>query len=410
MNHGKRILAALLPALVALTACASSPKPPPPKQQTIIRMAGYDQDPLMKELIQAYQTKHPDVQFDMLSLGQFSYSELQTAITDAKVDLLPGFAVADLADLSLLQPLDRFVQMDSFDFTPLGGLESLQYNGRLYAMPWQLSPLVLMYNRDLIDQAKVTFPDRPITWEQFRDLARQLTHGEGNEKIWGFHDPVIVYSLEVFIRSNAATADWWSDQEAVRKGYQTFAEMILQDQSSPKAPPIDANGRPTTAPDQGFAAGKAALTIGALYSLAALDSATPPRGVTFLPVPAGKPPLGLARPQSISVGANAQNLDAAWAFVRFLVGPEAAAIIANHGIIPAYRTPDIAELWLRSRPGTPEALKSLATMDLKLLRDNDPSVPNRLNEWIRICGYDAFTGAVSWQDAFARYTTRAPAK
>lgn len=398
MFRCKRIFAVLLMlSLLVLPGCSK----PAAKEGVTLRMAGLQGLPMSKELVAGFQAKHPGVQFENVPLTNAGVGELTSLLKDGKVDILPGYAAVHLAEQ--LQPLDRFLQKDNFDLKPLGRLEDLSYNGRMFEMPFFLMPFVLQYNQDLVSQAGVAIPDKPMTWDEFRDTARKLTSGQGNDRIWGFHPLVISYSLEIYIRENATNEKWWNDATAVRGGYKLFAEMIWNDKSCPPAPALDEFGRPTYDPNLGFPAGKAALTIEQFVTPAQLSRGDLKLGATLLPVPKGKEAMGIARPYTLSIAGNSAHTEEAWQFLRYIAGPEGAAIIAKAGFIPAYRTPDTMALWMQAQPAPPVGLKPLATMPLRLLRDNDPTIPNHENEIIRMQAYEAFTGARSWEAAFDNY-------
>lgn len=393
----------LLMALLLLTACSTPFQPAP----TMIRMAIAGNNPIMQDLIKAFQSKDPSIKVETVPLGA-SWAEVASLVGSGSVDVLAGYGALDLAVANLLEPLDRFQQKDNFDIASLGRLGDLQYKGRLYELPVMLSPFVLMYNQEIVSQAGVTIPDEPMTWEEFRDLALRLTSGQENWKIWGFHSPVLAYPLEIYIRLHATNPEWWNDAPAVRSGYRLFSEMIWIDESSPPAPPLDEYGRPAFDPDQGFTAGKAAMTIQQLSSTRMLGGERLKVSAALLPLPVGHEPLGLARPFTLSMPAQSQHQAEAWRFMQFVAGPEGAAIIAKYGVIPGYRTPDTMQVWLEAQPVPPAALRPLATMPLKLVRDKDPTVPNHENQIIRIEGLSAFMGVRSWEAAFAEYRTRIP--
>ncbi|MCL5266466.1 MAG: extracellular solute-binding protein [Chloroflexi bacterium] len=86
-------------------------------------------------------------------------------------------------DKDLLQPLDTYVRSDKNvkpdDYYP-GALEALSDNGRLYALPINVGPTVLMYDKRVLDDAGVPAPEPNWNWSAFVGYAKQLTKATGD--------------------------------------------------------------------------------------------------------------------------------------------------------------------------------------------------------------------------------------
>ena len=54
-------------------------------------------------------------------------------------------------------------------------LEALSYNGKLYAIPRDVSNLVIFYNKDLFDKKGVPYPSENWTFDEFLKTAQKLT-------------------------------------------------------------------------------------------------------------------------------------------------------------------------------------------------------------------------------------------
>jgi multiple sugar transport system substrate-binding protein len=406
MHQAKRILAAFLLALIALTGCSRSAPAPKQPSTVTLRLGVYGADPIMDALVSAFEAATPGVRIEKEPFQTGSFQETVNLIKEEKIDVVPGYLAPELAP-SMLQPLDPYLQKDRFDLSPLGRLDDLQIGGRLYDLPVWVAPFVLQYNQDIFAQAGVAPPQSPMTWEEFRETARKLSHGQVPDRIWGFHAPYVVYSLEIFVSEHSKRPDWWNDLQAVHDGYQFFAELIWNDRSCPPAPETDEFGRPVTPADAGFFAGKAAMTIGIVANLKQVTASPIQLGNTLLPVPTGGQPVSLARPYSLSMAATSKNTVAAWQFLRFAAGPDGAPIIAKAGSMPAYRTPETMQVWAETLPANMTDLRPLATIPLKLKRDVEPNA-NHTNEYVRAVGYDALSGKMSWQEALERFKSVNP--
>lgn len=97
---------------------------------------------------------------------------------------MPGFAARDA-----LRPLQPFLDADpAVDYPDFFETiqEGLSYDGQVYSFAYDLGPIMLYYNKDLFAANGVPLPpaDEPLTWEQFRDAAIQLT--KADEGQYGF--------------------------------------------------------------------------------------------------------------------------------------------------------------------------------------------------------------------------------
>jgi multiple sugar transport system substrate-binding protein len=67
-------------------------------------------------------------------------------------------------------------------------LEAFQYDGMQYALPETFSTVLLIYNKDLFDQAGVEYPTPDWTWDDAIAAGEAITALEGD--IWGLYSPI----------------------------------------------------------------------------------------------------------------------------------------------------------------------------------------------------------------------------
>ena len=60
------------------------------------------------------------------------------------------------------------------DYFP-GILQTAQYDGRTYGLPWISQPVMLYYNPALFDAAGIAYPDDTWTWDTFKEAAAAMT-------------------------------------------------------------------------------------------------------------------------------------------------------------------------------------------------------------------------------------------
>src|SRR5690606_6493179 len=94
----------------------------------------------------------------------------------------------------LLMSLDQFIEESdpSFldDFFP-GTLNAYIYDGRLYGLPMDSSPLLLMYNRDHLDSAGIAVPADSFEPAEFLRVLERLTQdrdGDQRAEVYGVNN------------------------------------------------------------------------------------------------------------------------------------------------------------------------------------------------------------------------------
>ncbi|WP_168120722.1 extracellular solute-binding protein [Paenibacillus sp. HB172176] len=91
---------------------------------------------------------------------------------------------------NLLQNLDPLIERDKFDIsdyvpTVIDGIKAAGDNN-LYALTPTFTSSALYYNRKLFQEAGVEPPTDKMSWTDILNKARQMTKGEGADRIFGF--------------------------------------------------------------------------------------------------------------------------------------------------------------------------------------------------------------------------------
>ena len=139
-----------------------------------------------------YMAANPNVTIEMTDLGSTDYmTQLATQLAggNGELDILtikdiPGYS--NLINLGMLEPMNDKLTTDASKFG--GVLEQLTAeDGNFYAVPFRSDFWVVYYNKDLFDAAGVDYPTNDMTFTQYDELARKMTSGEGDSKVYGCH-------------------------------------------------------------------------------------------------------------------------------------------------------------------------------------------------------------------------------
>ncbi len=114
------------------------------------------------------------------------YTKIQTMLAGgtapdliwlAQEYVVPYAARGALMDLTDRLKADSRPAANLDDYFPLV-LEHAMYEGKVYGLPWIGQPVIVYYNKDLFDEKGIPYPTDDWTWEEFRNLAVQLTDKE----------------------------------------------------------------------------------------------------------------------------------------------------------------------------------------------------------------------------------------
>lgn len=94
--------------------------------------------------------------------------------------------LAKRAEGNMALDLSELIERDGFDLTQYGGslMESYYINGKPYCVPTKLDQYGIVLNKDMFDAAGIPIPTE-WTFDEFREVAKKLTHGEGQDKVYG---------------------------------------------------------------------------------------------------------------------------------------------------------------------------------------------------------------------------------
>jgi multiple sugar transport system substrate-binding protein len=138
----------------------------------------------IKQAIDNFQKTYPDIKVESQWIQKDYLTKLQTMIaggTASDVMLISG------GDLPGFANAFQELQVDGSHFSSPSLVDSMSVDGKVYAAPFIIKPKVMAINVDLFEKNNIPLPSKtePMTTEQFNDIAKKLTSGEGANKIFG---------------------------------------------------------------------------------------------------------------------------------------------------------------------------------------------------------------------------------
>jgi len=151
---------------------------------------------LEDQLLTPYRARHPGLRVVQhnAALSQAEYRRL--LLTASAGDALPDVFQLDDVDVPALA--DRGGALDLAPYLSRVGVDLGRYNpevlaifrrgAALHGLPRGYTPLMVVYNRDLLDRAAIAYPTDDWTWDDFLRTAQLLTRdrdGDGRIDQWG---------------------------------------------------------------------------------------------------------------------------------------------------------------------------------------------------------------------------------
>ena len=127
---------------------------------------------VLKPILADFEKKNPDIKVDFMHIPQNYFQKIHLLFaSNTAPDVifinnlyLPVYANAGL--LEELRPSEDFYAQS---------LDALSWNGKLYAIPRDVSNLVVFYNKDLFDKKHLAYPNSDWTFSDFLNIAQKLT-------------------------------------------------------------------------------------------------------------------------------------------------------------------------------------------------------------------------------------------
>lgn len=342
------------------------------EQVTIkVSLWDYSNTDYYKTIFSAFEDKYPNIKVEPVEASSSEYDDLIQVKMASKEDFDVVFtkgtpALSALVAKGHILPVDDYIAQSGIDLAVYAGLTTqLQLDGKTYAVPFRKDNNMLFYNKDLFDKAGVAYPEDGMTMDEFRELAKKMTSGEGSSKVYGAHVHTWASNVNQYARRTEEYDPWGTDKSVLLPYYQTILAMQNEDKSVMDYGSLKASS--THYSGVFYNQQAAMMQMGTWYINMLLENVDFNWGVCSLPNVSGEgntKAVGGVTP--ISIGAYAKHPDEAWKFIEFVTGEEGALVLANCGIVPGYTSEKINAVFddlANQKAGVPENLSKYIDLD-----------------------------------------------
>jgi multiple sugar transport system substrate-binding protein len=338
-------LAVAAAAAIALSGCSTgseSPSTDPADVSGEITYAFWDpnQEPAVDSMIAAFEEQYPDV---TVTKSVTPFAQYWTTLqTQASSNTLPDVFWMNMPYFQLyasngqLEPIDDLVESGQIDLSayPENLTSFYNFDGAQYAVPKDADTGAMWINTALLERAGVAMPSEDWTYDDYREIAAQVTTALGGEGVFGtafylfgqptYYNSVFAYGGSVI--TDDGTASGWEEPGSI-EGLQIWRDLVA-DGSSPTVQQLS-----ETLADQWFLSGQAAMFPSiAGASVALVGSAPDVADYTAFPLPQGTQQATVGHALSNVVSAGSQNKAAARAFQAYLASEEAQLLQSESGV------------------------------------------------------------------------------
>lgn len=136
---------------------------------------------LLLPLIKDFEKQNPDIKVEFLHIPQNYFQKLHLLFASnlaPDVVFVNNYYAPKYIKAGLLEDLSSFVDKEKY-FSK--SIEAFTYDNKIYAVPRDVSNLVVYYNKDLFDRYKIPYPNKNWTLNDYANIAKIFAqHG-----IWG---------------------------------------------------------------------------------------------------------------------------------------------------------------------------------------------------------------------------------
>lgn len=192
----KKILIFILVAgslSVCVCALSQNKKAQPNTVLTFASWGSKSEVDILKPILNDFEKQNPDLKINFMHIPQNYFQKIHLLFasnTAPDVIFINNLNLPIYANAGVLEDLTNYdIDLKGFYKKPLS---AMSWKGRLYAIPRDVSNLVIYYNKDIFDKNNMAYPNSDWTMDEFLKVAQKLTE---RPKVFGisFEDDSLFY-------------------------------------------------------------------------------------------------------------------------------------------------------------------------------------------------------------------------
>lgn len=356
----KKVLLTVVAVITALflSACGSESSSSSEKE-TVIKYYSFsatpDYEDQLNEMVSEFEKENEEIKVDVELIPYKDYfTKLQTLMAgDQTPDVfeLNYENFVSYAEKGALLNLDDYIKKDTeFDANDLNkeAFEAYKYDGKQYGMVESFSNVVTFYNKELFDEADVSYPTKEWTWQDEVAAAKKLTNSKGN--IYGTYSPVTMNEFYKVAAQNGGklkdeNGNWTLNDSKNVEALEHMVNNVVQEKISPS--PEEMSGQNS---EDLFLNGQLAMVHTGIWMFGQFKDADFDWDIQVEAGNTQKATHFFAN--GLAVSKDSKHAEAAYKFTRFMsASPETAKIRIDNGWeLPAITDGKILAPYLEQTP------------------------------------------------------------
>ena len=176
----KIIVFVCLIAGVLLLCCGIFSKPK--TESIVLQFASWGSESevsILKPVLEDFEKENPSIKVDFMHIPQNYFQKIHLLFasnTAPDVIFINNQYLPVYANAGVLEGLSKYFSQEELEVFNKKSLASLSWKAEIFALPRDISNLVIFYNKDLFDKYKVAYPKSGWTYSEFLNKAQKLTH------------------------------------------------------------------------------------------------------------------------------------------------------------------------------------------------------------------------------------------
>lgn len=347
MKHWlKRGTALILAGAMSIGMCACGSKGASSDKGSLVFLI-WDQGQKagMEAIAKAYTEKHPDVKIEVQATGWDEYwTKLEAAATSNSMpDIfwMHSNQMYKYADSGILADCSNIVKEENYSEISVANAKGS--DGKIYGVPKDKDLVLMLYNKDLFDQAQVAYPDDNWTWDDLEQASAAIYEKTGKYGYMAYSHDQLGYWNFVYQNGGKILSDDGSVASYTDPATADAIKYYIDIQKNDWCPTQEQFAN--TGAAELFFSGEGAMYFAGNWDLVNLCATYTERNGKWdvAPLPkcpspaAGSGQAVISNSVSYATAANGGNKELAMQFLEFLGSKEGQQIEGESGVaIPAY--------------------------------------------------------------------------
>ncbi len=180
-------------------------------KRTVIKFSSWGsqtETDLLKPLLKKFEKENPEIKIEFVHIPQNYFQKLHLLFASnlaPDVVFINNYFAPKYVKAELLEDLSPYLDKKEYFEKSYQGFE---FDGKIYAIPRDVSNIVVYYNKDLFKKYNVPLPAQNWTMKEYVETAKKLTkdtNNDGKTDLWGTSfEKDIIYWLPFLLSNNAS--------------------------------------------------------------------------------------------------------------------------------------------------------------------------------------------------------------